>query len=187
MKRGTTIRTMVITRQSETKTVGPMQTRPTVRILFLDAEGRLLLMCAHDPDVGDHEGRVSDASYWFTIGGGIEPGEDAAMAALREIAEETGHTKVRLGPPVWHRECVLTIKGEKRLFEETYFLAWTEETELSSENWTALERTVIKDMKWWDMDELMASGEIFYPLCLKEHLPPLLKGEYPSGTITIGL
>lgn len=164
-----------------------MQTRPTVRILFLDAEGRLLLMRAHDPDVGDHEGRVSDTTYWFTIGGGIEPGEDPAAAALREIGEETGHTKVRLGPPVWYRECVLTVKGEKRLFEETYFLAWTEETELSSENWTALERAVIKDMKWWDMDELMASEEIFYPLCLKEHLTPLLNGEYPAGTITIGL
>ncbi|MEN6543503.1 hypothetical protein [Parvibaculum sp.] len=58
---------------------------------------------------------------------------------------------------------------------------------LSSENWTELERAVIKDMKWWDMDELMASDDIFYPLCLKEYLPPLLNGEYPAGTITIGL
>ena len=73
------------------KTIGNensrMQTRPTVRILFFDAADRLLLMRAHDPDVADHEGRVSDTSYWFTIGGGIEAGEDAAAAALREIAE----------------------------------------------------------------------------------------------------
>ncbi len=164
-----------------------MQTRPTVRILFFDPRGRLLLMRAHDPDVGDESGRISDTSYWFTIGGGIEPGETPADAALREIAEETGHTRFRLGPPVWYRECVLTVKGEKRLFEETFFLAWTEESDLSSENWTALERAVIKDMKWWNMDELMTSGETIYPLCIRDHLPPILEGEYPAALLTIGL
>jgi 8-oxo-dGTP pyrophosphatase MutT (NUDIX family) len=163
-----------------------MQTRPTVRVLLFDPAGRLLLMRAHDPDVADHEGRVSDASYWFTIGGGVEPGEALSEAARREIMEETGHTDFRLGPQVWYRECVLTIKGEKRLFEETYFLAWTEEQALSDADWTELERAVIKDMKWWETGALMASADIFYPLCLKEHLPPILAGEYPPRVVTIG-
>lgn len=164
-----------------------MQTRPTVRILLFDTRGRLLFMRAHDPDVADEAGNVSNTSYWFTIGGGVEEGEALAEAARREIEEETGHRNFRLGPPVWYRECVLTVKGEKRLFEETFFVAWTEEAELSRANWTELERAVVQDMKWWETDALMASDETFYPLCLKEHLPPLLAGKYPPRILTIGL
>ncbi|HUD49937.1 NUDIX hydrolase [Parvibaculum sp.] len=164
-----------------------MQIRPTVRVLFFDPQGRLLLMCSQDPDVADQDGRVPDRHYWFAIGGGIEPGETPTDAALREIAEETGHTRFRLGPPVWYRESVLTVKGEKWLFAETFFVAWTEESDLSRENWTELERAVVKDLKWWEVDELMASDEIIFPLCIREHLPPILEGEYPAALLTIGL
>ncbi|WP_284327091.1 NUDIX domain-containing protein [Demequina litorisediminis] len=51
--------------------------REGARVLLLDDEGRLLVMRAHD----SHR---PERSWWFTPGGGIEPGESAAEAAARE-------------------------------------------------------------------------------------------------------
>jgi 8-oxo-dGTP pyrophosphatase MutT (NUDIX family) len=51
------------------------------RVLVIDPDGQLLLL---------HE-RVEDGStQWVVPGGGIEPGETPAQAAVRELAEETG-------------------------------------------------------------------------------------------------
>ncbi|MCC7267714.1 MAG: NUDIX domain-containing protein [Caulobacteraceae bacterium] len=57
-----------------------MQVRPTVRVLLLDPEDRLLLFRGRLPAQPD------SAPFWFTCGGGIEPGETVEDAALREIS-----------------------------------------------------------------------------------------------------
>lgn len=59
--------------------------RQTARVIPVSAPGRVLLLCWHDPV-------HPDAPYWGTIGGGIEPGETAREAAVRELWEETGIT-----------------------------------------------------------------------------------------------
>lgn len=162
-----------------------MQTRRTARVLLFDKAGRLALMHMHDPDVADADGRVLARSYWVTIGGEMEPGEDPAAAARREIAEETGHTQVRLGPAVWYGEHVLTIRGEPRLMCETYFVASTGEPDFSDARWTEAERAVVKELKWWTPEKLFRSDELFFPTSLKENLPPLLEGRYPDGILRI--
>lgn len=56
--------------------------RPAVRIVCLDAAGRVLMLRWQDP---------LDGSYlWEPPGGGIEPGETPYQAACRELTEETG-------------------------------------------------------------------------------------------------
>ena len=57
--------------------------RHGVRVLLLDAAGRVLLLHGHDP-------RSPRVEYWFTVGGGVEPGESDRAAASREVFEETG-------------------------------------------------------------------------------------------------
>jgi 8-oxo-dGTP pyrophosphatase MutT (NUDIX family) len=173
--------TMNITQQVQSA----MQTRKTARALVLDRAGRLLLMRMHDPDVGGADGAVLRDAYWVTIGGEIDPGEDVAAAAAREIAEETGLASVRLGPPVWYTEHVLTVRGAQRLLQETFVVAHTDEANLSDARWTALERAVVKGMKWWRPDELAASGETFFPTSLRKYLPDILAGRYPDGLLHI--
>ncbi|MCE9648689.1 MAG: NUDIX domain-containing protein [Parvibaculum sp.] len=162
-----------------------MQTRKTARALLFDKQGRLLLVQMHDPNVAAANGEVVKEAYWVTIGGEIDPGEDISAAALREITEETGHKAVRLGPPVWYVEHVLNVKGAPRLFQETFVIAFTEEETLSAAAWTEDERRVIKNLKWWDADELYASRDTFFPTSLKENLLPIFDGVYPQTVLRI--
>ena len=162
-----------------------MQTRKTARALLFDAQGRLLLVRMHDPDVSAEDGHVVPEAYWVTVGGEIDAGEDVASAVLREIAEETGLRAVRLGGEVWYTEHVLAIRGEPRLFQETFVLAHVEETELSAADWTEDERRVIKGLKWWDVEALAQSDEKFFPTSLQTHIVPLARGEIPKTTIVI--
>ena len=162
-----------------------MRPRPTARILLFDAANRLLLIRMHDPAVGGADGAVLHDAYWVTIGGAIEPGETPEDAARRELIEETGLTDARLGPPVWYTEHILTVRGEKRLLQETFFVAHTAAGELATAGWTDLERAVIRDMRWWALPDLQESGDIFFPSSLRRHLPALLESEIPSTVIRI--
>jgi 8-oxo-dGTP diphosphatase len=51
---------------------------PSVGAIILDEQRRVLLQ------------RASDDGKWYTIGGGLEPGEQPADAVVREVMEETG-------------------------------------------------------------------------------------------------
>ena len=58
--------------------------RTCVQVVLLDAEGRLLLFRTVEP------GRPELGTWWELPGGGVEPGESWAAAAVRELHEETG-------------------------------------------------------------------------------------------------
>jgi len=75
--------------------------RPTARVVLLDPDQRLLLMRGRLPSERD------GPSFWFTVGGGLEPGESLFEGAAREVLEETGLTDVTLGPIIWRDEIVL--------------------------------------------------------------------------------
>ncbi|MGV8995320.1 MAG: NUDIX hydrolase [Parvibaculaceae bacterium] len=163
-----------------------MNARKTARALLFDKDGRLLLVKMHDPDVAGADGVVEPRAYWVTIGGEIDEGETIEAAALREIEEETGLTGITLGPAVWYAEHVLNVKGTPRLFQETFVVAHTTEVDLSREGWTDEEAHVIQHLKWWDIDELFASRDIFFPSSLKENLLPIIEdGILPAVTLTI--
>jgi 8-oxo-dGTP pyrophosphatase MutT (NUDIX family) len=149
--------------------------------VLLDRQDRILLMKGRLPSTPDAPGA------WFTIGGGIEPGEDVRQAAAREIVEETGFTDAVLGPQVWYGEIVLSDRdGRPLLFKDHYLLARCAGGEISRLGWQALEREFIDDVRWWTLAELAACAEPVYPVGLAGLLAELLSGPLPKTPRTLG-
>ena len=158
-----------------------MRERPTVRILLVAPTGRILLIRYEDPRI------IHSPFFWCTPGGGVDPGEGLIEAARRELLEETGITDARIGPVVWYGEPVVNIEGERLQFRENYFVAHCSSESLNSDGWTELERSVIREMRWWTPVEVRASGEVIYPKEIGDLLPAVIAGDYPSEPIKLTL
>lgn len=63
----------------------PALRRRAARVVVVDPQGLVLMIEGFDP-------HHPDEPYWYTIGGGLEPGETHRDAAVREVWEETGRT-----------------------------------------------------------------------------------------------
>jgi len=159
-----------------------MRVRDTARVLLLDPQGRILLMRGRLAGAPDGE------RFWFTVGGGVEPGETVEQAAAREVLEETGIADARLGPVVWLREGVVPHMetGEPLLFRERYLVATSGGGEPDRSGWNDLERRLVDAIRWWTLAEIAASRERIYPEGLAGLLPEILAGQYPEAPIWIG-
>lgn len=151
--------------------------RRAARVILLDAAGRVLLVRGHDAG-------APQRSWWFTVGGGLEPGESPRAAAVRETAEEAG---LELRPdqlqgPVLTRSAIFDFFRVTCRQEEEFFLARLDggaATELSDAGWTAGEREVLDEMRWWHVPELeaeVAGGAVVYPSRLPALVRSLLAG-----------
>ena len=159
-----------------------MQVRETARVLLLDPHGRILLMR------GRLAGARQEDRFWFTVGGGVEPGESVEAAAAREVWEETGLADVRLGPIVWRREGVVPNMetGESMLFNESYLVARCAGGAPVRSGWNEVERRLVDAIRWWAVAEIAATAERVYPEGLAALLPDVIGGRYPSEPIWIG-
>jgi 8-oxo-dGTP pyrophosphatase MutT (NUDIX family) len=137
------------------------------RVLVVDDENRVLLLHGFDPADPGHP-------FWFTVGGGADPGESLAEAAARELREEVGLSVDvgALGRPVWHRLTEFGFDGTRYLQEEDYFLLRVRPFQVSLAGLDQLEQDTVDAYRWWDAAELESSGEDFYP----PELTRLLRG-----------
>jgi ADP-ribose pyrophosphatase YjhB (NUDIX family) len=156
-----------------------MRERPTVRVVLLSPRRRLLLMRFVDNVT------AGPRSFWATVGGEIEENESLAIAALREIAEETGMLDVTLGPMIWRHDHVLTVAGEPLQFRERYVLAYAAHEDISTAGFTEIEREVVHDLRWWSQDEIAATHETIFPVGIAALLPDIIAGRLPVEPIDL--
>lgn len=131
--------------------------RKVARVVLVDEEGAVLLLSGRDPDT------ASAPEFWYTPGGGAEPGESLEDAGRREVHEETGHVVGDLGPVRWRRETSFVFAGFDFDQDESYFLVRTARFEVHPVGWTELERRSTTGWRWWPCDELLATDAVVYP------------------------
>jgi 8-oxo-dGTP pyrophosphatase MutT (NUDIX family) len=150
--------------------------RRSARVLLIDAADRVLLirslLVPGQPDSGH---------AWFTPGGGIEPGEDLATAAARELREEIGlHAD-----PIDLRHVAYTAgHGElgwaNGLFRDDFLLHRVTSHDVNISGQTELERSHYAGHRWWTPAELAATTEIVYPNRLAALVSDLIAGRIPG-------
>jgi 8-oxo-dGTP pyrophosphatase MutT (NUDIX family) len=152
--------------------------RKVARVVLLDPQDRILLLHGFEPD-------DPSRTWWFTPGGGLEGDESREQAALRELAEETGITDVRLGPLLWRRDCSFPFFGRRWDQDEWYYLARTTVTATRAAALTELERRSVAGARWWTCQELSQAHETVYPTRLAELLKRLLDEGPPAAPVTL--
>jgi len=146
--------------------------REAARVLLVDDRDRLLLVRGHDVD-------RPERTWWFTLGGGIDPGESPREAAVREVREETGlHVPEEdLVGPVLARSAVFDFQREHVRQDEEFFLARIDRpAPVHREGWTAVERSFMDELRWWDLEELHEVDVEVFPAGLAELTQELLRG-----------
>ncbi|MET9226536.1 NUDIX domain-containing protein [Lentzea sp. NPDC003310] len=149
-----------------------LRPRPSARVVLTDASGRVLLFQGFDP-------ARPQESFWFTVGGGVEDGEELVDAAVREAFEETG---LKLPPdslvgPIWRRRAVFSFDGETFDAEEWFFHATVDgELTIDTSGFNDVEESSITAHRWWSAAELEAAEDTVYPVQLAELLPTLSAG-----------
>jgi 8-oxo-dGTP pyrophosphatase MutT (NUDIX family) len=147
--------------------------RSCVRIVLQDAGGRILLFRAQ------LESRSSQ-HWWELPGGGIEPGETYQQTAVRELAEETGLlvSPDQVGLPRWRRTSTWTARGVRRLQHEVVVPVRldADRPAITDGGRTPDELEEYVEARWWDVGDLLASSERFYPGRLPALLPAFLAG-----------
>ncbi|MFD8825651.1 NUDIX hydrolase [Streptomyces sp. NPDC059605] len=154
--------------------------RWTSRVLLVDGHDRLLLLCGRDP-------RGPGARWWFTVGGGVEDGEDHIGAAVREIREETGLSLPahRLGPLLWTRRAAFTVDDRSFDQHEEYRLVRVTDDEAHRVRIDPVEAR--HGHRWWSVRELATTEETVRPKDLARLLTGALTEPRPAdGPVHLG-
>ena len=123
--------------------------------------------------------------FWTLIGGRIEDCESLLDAARREVFEETGIRSVSFGPVVWLEELDLSLRGQPTHVSQQYIVARTSEREITLAHLTEYEPSVVKQVAWFSLADVVSTTEMIYPLLLPLRLPDVIAGKYPPHPLDI--
>jgi 8-oxo-dGTP pyrophosphatase MutT (NUDIX family) len=128
--------------------------RRAARVLVLDRVGRLLLLRGVDPS-------TPDRPFWFTIGGGLEPGESARAGAVRELYEETGLVvgEEDLVGPVFTDDSAFAFDHYWVEQSNDFFAVRVDATQTTPARPEASEVASIQGAAWWTGEQLRAHAD----------------------------
>jgi len=154
-----------------------------MRALLLDPEQEeLLLIKALVPDTGEE--------LWFTPGGGKEGDESDLKCLAREVFEETGLEPLPEATLVWTRSEQFVFMGDDYDQDERYFLVPVKRFEIQQQALEAHEEETFLAARWWSLDDIEASTELFVPAGLGGLIKDLLssyKASYETGNLSYPL
>ncbi|MGY3175455.1 DNA mismatch repair protein MutT [Pseudomonas sp. MWU12-2312b] len=143
-----------------------MRQRNAARLLVINPDRQVLLFRFQHKDDA-----LAGRNYWATPGGGLEDGETFEAAAIRELFEETGMHVDAIGASAGQdRFSMMLPSGETVLAVEQYFVVHAEREPLTRDGWTAEEKRVMAEHKWWSIAELEQTTETVWPQGLIEML-----------------
>jgi ADP-ribose pyrophosphatase YjhB (NUDIX family) len=152
--------------------------RTAARAIVLD-EDRILLVRFDFPD----------RTVWATPGGGIDEGETDEEALRRELLEEAGLESFELGPLVWTRIHHAPLEGGRwdGQSDRFYLVRSTAFEPAPRLSWEQLRAEWMTDIRWWTLDELEATEELFAPRRLPELVRSLVENGPPADPVDTGL
>lgn len=135
----------------------PHRTRRGVRVVVTDGSHVLLFA---DTDPG-----IAGSRWWVTPGGGLDPGETEAQAAVRELAEETGLVvdESALVGPVMRRVVVHGYSDQVCEQSEAFYVLRTPRFEVDTSGHTPDEQLTLDGSAWLPLDGLADVPDPVWP------------------------
>ncbi|OYO11844.1 NUDIX hydrolase [Enemella evansiae] len=140
----------------------PHKQRSAVRVVVQAGDEVLLF---EDSDPG-----YPGITWWVVPGGGIDPGETAARAAVREVAEETGLqiAEHQLIGPISRRLAVHGYSDQVLEQTEDFYLVRVPRFVVDTAGFTEDEKITLQSHRWWPLAELRTTTAWIWPRYLLE-------------------